>query len=258
MTEHPWVTRRPVAHRGLHAYEAGRVENTLPAIHAAIKRGFAVEIDVRLSGDGRTVVFHDPTLERLMTAAGRVDQMDIAILQQLDFKKGDARIPTLHAVLDLIAGQVGLFIELKTDYGGSGTLERAVADVLVDYDGEVAVMSYDHWAIAGFRQMAPSVARGLVSRRYQGAQFAALPAWRRFAYRHLLSALPALPHFIAYDVNSLPASAANLLRHAINVPLLAWAVRTEEERAIAAAWADQIIFEEFDPSVECQAGSGDR
>ncbi len=39
-----------------------------------------------------------------------------------------------------------------------------------------------------------------------------------------------------------------MFRHALGLPLLAWTVRTDAERAIAKRWADQMIFEGFDPN----------
>ncbi|MGP4002801.1 glycerophosphodiester phosphodiesterase [Streptomyces sp. 8N706] len=52
-----------IAHRG----DPYRVrENTLPSLRSALDRGAdAVEVDVRLTRDGRPVLLHDATLERL-------------------------------------------------------------------------------------------------------------------------------------------------------------------------------------------------
>jgi hypothetical protein len=63
----------------------------------------------------------------------------------------------------------------------------------------------------------------------------------------LLTARFVLPNFLAYDVDALPASAPLALRHFFRVPLLAWTVKTPAQRAVAKAWADQIIFEGFAP-----------
>jgi glycerophosphoryl diester phosphodiesterase len=57
----------------------------------------------------------------------------------------------------------------------------------------------------------------------------------------------AAPDFVAYEVTALPASPPLALRHFFHVPILAWTVRTEAERQTARRWADQIIFEGFDP-----------
>jgi glycerophosphoryl diester phosphodiesterase len=69
----------------------------------------------------------------------------------------------------------------------------------------------------------------------------------RVAGAFMIAAAAVLPAFIAYDVTGLPASPPLALRHFFRVPLLTWTVRTAAERATAKAWADQIIFEGFDP-----------
>ena len=58
------------AHRGLHDHE--HAENSLSAFRLAVKNGFGIELDVRLSKDGVLVVFHDDTLERVAGVEGRV------------------------------------------------------------------------------------------------------------------------------------------------------------------------------------------
>jgi glycerophosphoryl diester phosphodiesterase len=55
------------------------------------------------------------------------------------------------------------------------------------------------------------------------------------------------PQFIAYSVKDLPALAPWVARTVFNLPLLTWTVRNEANRANAARWADQIIFEGFRP-----------
>src|SRR5690349_22032690 len=61
-----------VAHRG---WAAKFPENTVPAVAAALEAGATwAEVDVQLSSDGRPVLFHDRTLERMCGAAGAVHQ----------------------------------------------------------------------------------------------------------------------------------------------------------------------------------------
>ena len=64
-----WLTRRPIAHRGLHDARAGRPENSLAAFDRACALGFPAELDVRLTRDREVVVFHDRALRRLTGAA---------------------------------------------------------------------------------------------------------------------------------------------------------------------------------------------
>jgi glycerophosphoryl diester phosphodiesterase len=65
--------------------------------------------------------------------------------------------------------------------------------------------------------------------------------------RHLLTSVFARPHFVAYDIQSLPAIAPLLAKFVAGVPLLAWTVRTEAELARALRYADAPIFEEIVP-----------
>ena len=50
---------RPIAHRAYHDIAAGRPENSVEAIIAAIEAGYGIEIDLQLSSDGVAMVFHD-------------------------------------------------------------------------------------------------------------------------------------------------------------------------------------------------------
>src|SRR5690349_25553 len=55
-----WLTKRPIAHRGLHDRE--RPENTCAAFEAALARDYPIELDVHVLPDGEVVVFHDDDL----------------------------------------------------------------------------------------------------------------------------------------------------------------------------------------------------
>jgi glycerophosphoryl diester phosphodiesterase len=98
--------------------------------------------------------------------------------------------------------------------------------------------------------LAPAIPRGLLADRFDAAGWPEIASpVRRLAYRWMLAAPFAWPSFVAYDVNALPASPPLALRHFFHLPLLTWTVRTPEQRAIAKEWADQVIFEGFDPEV---------
>ena len=58
------------AHRGLHNED--RAENSMSAFRAAVDGGYGIELDVRLSKDGKLVVFHDDTLDRVCGREGKV------------------------------------------------------------------------------------------------------------------------------------------------------------------------------------------
>jgi glycerophosphoryl diester phosphodiesterase len=242
-----WLTARPIAHRGYHSAAAGRIENTLAAAEAAKSKNFAIECDLQLTADGQVVVFHDDTLDRLTKTAGEVAKKTLAEVRAVRFRDADTTIPSLEDLLDLVDGRVPLVIELKSRFTGDRKLEAATASVLLTYDGPVAVMSFDPASMTVMRRLAPGLPRGMVADRFTSASRPALSFPARMANRWLLAAPLVRPNFIAYDVTALPASAPLALRHFFRLPLLAWTVRTEAEQETARQWADQIIFERFDP-----------
>ncbi|WP_181705422.1 glycerophosphodiester phosphodiesterase family protein [Chthonobacter rhizosphaerae] len=243
-----WLTARPVAHRGFHDASAGRLENTLSAIGAAVDAGFAIEIDVHLSADGRVFVFHDDTLDRLTTGTGPVGGMTLDALQAVPFRATPDRIPSLEDVLDRVAGRVPLIVEVKSHFDGRhGPLTDAVARALSAHEGPVAAMSFDPRIVAGLRATAPDLPRGIVADDAEDKEYGALRPEERTALATLAHRDETDPHFVAYWVKLLPNSVSRRVREDWRLPLLTWTVRTSTDRAAAAAHADQMIFEGFDP-----------
>jgi glycerophosphoryl diester phosphodiesterase len=238
-----WLTRRPIAHRGLHDAAAGRMENTLSAAEAAIARDFAIEADVQVAACGTPMVFHDATLERMTGETGTVATRTAAELARIRIAGCHETVPSLEALLDLVAGRVPLFLELKRGLRARG-LGARVAVRLNVYDGPATVLSFEPGLLLEARRAAPTVIRGLSAKVYRAASGMSPAA--RLARRWLLPAFDVVPQYIAYDVRALPAVAPALAR-LVGRPVIAWTVRTAEEGRIAARSADQIIFEGFIP-----------
>jgi glycerophosphoryl diester phosphodiesterase len=243
-----WLIARPVAHRGLHDAASGVIENTPSAFAAAIAGGYAIECDIQISADGEAMVFHDQTLERLTDASGRVDARPAAELKRATFRAGSDRMMTLAELCELVADRAALFVEVKSRFDGDLRLVRRAADVLASYRGRVALMSFDPAPIAALRTLAPHLPRGIVAeRRYDHAEWKPLPARARRALAYFQHALRSRPQFIAYSVNDLPSAIPWLARNVLRLPVLTWTVRSEVDRARAARYADQMIFEGFRP-----------
>ena len=116
----PSFLAAPIAHRALHDRAAGRPENSVEAIEAAIAAGYGIEIDLQLSADGRAMVFHDYDLARLTGEKGAIQRRSASELGAIRLLGGVTGIPTLPQVLDLVAGRVPLLIELKDQDGALG------------------------------------------------------------------------------------------------------------------------------------------
>lgn len=107
------------AHRGASAHAP---ENTLAAFKLAIEQGAdGIELDVKLSVDGKVVVIHDPTVDRTTGAKGRVKDLALADLQSLDAgnffsaKFQNEKIPALEEVFEVVGKRSFINVEL-TNY----------------------------------------------------------------------------------------------------------------------------------------------
>lgn len=241
---------RPIAHRGLHSEAKGIIENTAEAFQAAMAKGYAIECDLQPASDGTPVVFHDETLDRLVAATGRIDARSPAELAGLRYKDGRTRIITLADMLALVGGTVPLVVEIKSEWGppARGFLPR-IAGLCTAYDGPLALMSFDPAIMAAVRELAPGIPRGIVSGLYQGPGWWAdkLDPERAFRLSHLLESEPAAPDFYSYHVKALPTPVTRFVREVARTPLIAWTVRTGDDRRIAERWADAPTFEGYEP-----------
>ncbi len=161
-----WLTARPIAHRGLHDAAAGVIENTASAFAAAIAGDYAIETDLQISADGEAMVHHDDALGRLTDGSGRLAALSAAEIKAVRFKATADRILTLGELCDLVGGRATLVIELKSHFDGDRRLVQRAADVLANYAGPVAVMSFDPAMVEAARQIAPGLPRGIVAERH--------------------------------------------------------------------------------------------
>lgn len=244
-----WLTRRPIAHRGLHDRSAGRIENSLGAARAAVEHGYAIECDVSLSADGEVVVFHDDTLERLTGETGRVADRTMAHLAATRLTGSDECIPRLADLLAVIDGRVGLVIELKSAFARSPdvALTARVGDLLAGYRGPVVTESFDPRLVQAARAAMPEIGHGIVSERAADpADYGGMGAVGRFALTHLLHAPWSRPDFVSHSIADLEAPAPRLARR-LGLPLTTWTVRTADDVAKAKRLGAEIVFEGFLP-----------
>ena len=247
MAEFYWL-KRPIAHRGLHDQAKGIIENSASAVRAAISAGYAVEVDLQCCAGHMPIVFHDATLDRLTGETGDVATRDAEALCSLPLRGSEDRILSLPALLALVNGRVPLLLEVKSTWTREGKYEANIALLLASYPGPVAVMSFDPHCVAAFREVSPSLPRGLVAERFDDQSYwSQLSFGQRFAMRNLLTSAFARPHFIAYDIRALPAVAPLVAQNVFGLPLLTWTVRTKEEQDRALRYADAMIFEGIRP-----------
>jgi glycerophosphoryl diester phosphodiesterase len=243
-----WLTRRPIAHRGLHDAAAGIIENTPSAVTAAIAGNYSIEVDVQISADGEAMVHHDDALGRLTEGSGALADMTAAAIKAVPFKATTDRIIALGELCDLVAGRSTLVIELKSQFDGDRRIARRAAQVLAGYPGPAALMSFDPILVETLRHEAPALTRGIVAeRRYDDSEYDCVPAGLKQSMAHLLHAWRTRPQFVAYWVKDLPSPGPSIARTVFGLPLLTWTVRTPGEAETARHYADQMIFEGWRP-----------
>lgn len=238
MSSTAFLTRRPIAHRGLHDESAGRTENSPSAFEAACLRDFAIELDVQLSADNVAIVFHDETLDRLTSQTGPLARRTAAELGEIGLANTGDLIPTLAKTLALIDGRVPVVIEIKDNGPRNMALAGAVAADLADYSGPAAVMSFAHDLLSAFRDTGSAVPLGLT------AEGIGKPARMEHekALAHGIS-------FVSYHVKALPNPFVKRVREELGLPVITWTVRTPEDVAVTREYADQMTFEGFDPDI---------
>ncbi|MBV0892178.1 phosphodiesterase [Paracoccus sp. Z118] len=239
---------RPIAHRGLHS--PGVPENSMAAFRAAVRAGYAIELDVQPAADGTPLVFHDYDLQRLTGRAGLIWGLSPDQAAGCRLLGTDETIPTLSQVLDEVAGRVPLLVEIKDTDGGLGPavgdLPARVADLLAGHEAEVAVMSFNPHAVAAVHAAAPALPVGLTSCDFAADDWPGVPAARRADYARLADFDRVGASFVSHDHRDLgnPAVVALAAR---GVPVLCWTIRSPEQEAAARRIARNITFEGYLP-----------
>jgi glycerophosphoryl diester phosphodiesterase len=230
-----WIVERPIAHRGLHDKTKGIFENTLSSARAAVASGFHIEVDLHLSRDGRAVVFHDDTLERLVGRKENVRTLTVAELSRASIGGSEDHIPTLDELLETVDGRSGLVLELKGIAGADDGFAAAVADSLKGYGGPVALMSFDHWLVEDAHREAAPYTLGLTAEGDDSHYTA-----------HKAVAERCDVDFVSYGIRDLPCRFVAEFRQT-GKPVITWTVRSPADAAKSALYADQITFEGFYP-----------
>ena len=163
-----WFREAPlvIAHRGA---SSRAPENTLAAFRLAGEEGAdAIELDAKLTRDGRVIVFHDPTLERITGEAGRPSERSYADLQRFDVGiwKGEAyrgtRIPSLEEVFTEVGGRLLMNVELTNYLTPQDDLVDRVVDLVRRHrmESKVLLSSFFRRSLVRAKKLAPDIPCG--------------------------------------------------------------------------------------------------
>ncbi|PJI86352.1 glycerophosphoryl diester phosphodiesterase [Yoonia maricola] len=239
---------RPITHRALHDRKAGRVENSMKSIEAAIAAGYGIELDVQLTRDGHAMVFHDDMLDRLTAEAGPLRDRTRAQLEAIALTDDGGMIPSLEAVLALVAERVPLLIEIKDQDGAMGAdvgpLEQATCAALEAYSGDVALMSFNPHAVAACAQYAPDIPRGITTSSYMAAFWPEVPDQVRDTLREIPDYDRVGACFISHEASDLDRPRVAELK-AQGAHIFTWTIRSAKAEAEARRIVDNVTFEGY-------------
>jgi hypothetical protein len=120
-----------VAHRG-GVVDAERIENNLPAIEEAIRRGYwMLEVDIRRTKDGHPIVHHDGDFQRYYGDPRQVAELTWSDIQSLRSRPHALRPLDLAEVAAACRGRIRLMLDVKLDQDDQRffqAIERALID----------------------------------------------------------------------------------------------------------------------------------
>ena len=261
MIFHPWDrTDRPLVfgHRG-----GSRLapENTLAAFDRGVAEGVdGLELDVRLSHDGKVMVCHDARLDRTCDVTGAIADMMSSDLSRVDagyrFSPGDGTypfracgfvVPTLREVVSRYP-QYRLIVEMKDD---TPAMARATVDVLREAGAldRVCLGSFYAGVLRQARRLAPgtatSGARDEVFRAFVCSRIGWLPPFRRYQVLQIPERRESIrvvtPRFVR-------------AAHRVGVPVQVWIVDCADDIRRLLEWGvDAIITDRPDVAVKTVA-----
>ena len=210
-----------IAHRG----DSSRaLENSLEAIRLALSIPVdMIEFDVRRSRDNYLYVMHDRKTGR--TADSNIDieralSDDIATVR---LKNGEP-IPSLNDVLALVAGKVGLNIEIKSK--GAGALTAAHV-VRMGYQGRLMISSFKEREVIEAKKVMPSI---LVAGIFDVFALSEVSAYRAKGYP-----------VISLNRKSVSQELITAC-HKKNIEVYVWTVDKEKEAEQLISWGADGIY----------------
>jgi glycerophosphoryl diester phosphodiesterase len=147
-------------------------ENTLVAFSLAFKQGaFAIELDAILSSDGEVVVIHDQTVDRTTNREGKVNELTLKQLKNLDagsFISGKFKgeiIPTLDEVFELSNDRYLVNVELTNYSSLCDQLVSKVAATIKNHKilNSVIFSSFSPWNLNRIIFFLPDALTGLLT-----------------------------------------------------------------------------------------------
>lgn len=240
-------TETYIAHRGLFDNKLSIPENSMPAFRRAVKMGYGIELDVRLTKDNRLVVFHDKTLERMCGEEKLVKELEYGELLKYRLAGTDCKIPLLEEVLKVIDEKVPLIIEVKAEKEPVKTAQLLFEKLAqLHYEKLYCVESFYPMVLKWIRKNRPEVIRGQLISDYikNGQRKIRLMG---IVLNGLLLNVFSRPDFIAYHYPCATDAKYRLMRRLYTFTSAGWTFKKQEELEKYHRYFQIVIFDSFIP-----------
>ena len=133
-----------LAHRGdlTHA-----PENTIPSFSQAIAKGAdGIELDAKLTADGRVIVIHDTTVDRTTNGKGKVVSFTLDEIRKLDAGSwfdsefANTKIPLLEEVFETVGKDKLINIELTNYSTRNDGLTQKVCELIKKHNNQKQII----------------------------------------------------------------------------------------------------------------------
>lgn len=158
-----------IAHRGSSTHAP---ENTIAAFELAVAQNAdGIELDVKLCADGQIIVIHDQIVDRTSNGSGKVLDLSLAALKELDAGSwfspdfvGES-IPTLREVFEAVGKKTFINIELTNYASIRDELPDKVIDLVRKHnmEGSVLFSSFNPLALRRVHKLLPETPIGLLA-----------------------------------------------------------------------------------------------
>ena len=249
-----FLTYKNFAHRGLHGnFFQSRTktfipENSLAAFQNAIDHQFAIELDIHILSDKKIIVFHDNNTKRLTDSSIKLKKSTVEDLQSLSLQPQQTgkehHIPTFRKVLNLIAGQAPLIVELKSEpFVNYKYFCQKTTRLLLEYQkkyptAKFAVKSFDPRIVRWFKKHTDAFPAGLLIASHPSILIYFGSIFLHFPLNHYLK-----PDFLSVDKKIVHRTSIQKFRK--DHPVLCWTIQDESEYNFYKNKADNLIFEKY-------------
>ena len=238
MKDLEWIRTGVFAHRGLHDDEIP--ENSMNAFKEAIKYGYDIELDIRITKDNQLVVIHDKNLKRLCGINKNIHTLIYEEIKSLNLKETNQKISLLKDVLSEIPIKTKLLLELKKSRKDKKFVKEFIK-LMENFDHIYAVHSFNPSILRHFKKLQPQIIRGhIIKSKPTNNIFINYVISRLPLYQYLR------PDFINHRFEDLPNDKMDKLKNK-GIMIISYTVRTQKDLDFIKKRYDNAVFEGFRP-----------